>query len=86
MPETFAFRIQRALTLLAVAGLVVGVVLWALDQPAALALTAFVVLGIVIAVTAVEMVRDLMEGHWGLDILAMIAMGATLAVGSTSPG
>src|SRR5699024_2048303 len=45
-----------------------------------LAVTAYLVLGIVIVVTAIDMVRDLMRGHWGLDILAVIAMIATLAV------
>ncbi len=36
---------------------------------------------IVIAWTAIDMVRDIMRGHWGLDILAVVAMAATLATG-----
>ncbi|MBE7325195.1 heavy metal translocating P-type ATPase [Nocardioides sp. Y6] len=81
MPEvSAAYRFQRALTILAVLGLVAGVALWALGQPTALAAVAVVVLGVVIVATAVDMVRDLMSGHWGLDILALVAMGATLAV------
>lgn len=36
---------------------------------------------VVIAVTAWGMVQDILRGHWGLDILAVIAMVATLAVG-----
>lgn len=71
---------QQSLTLLAVVGLVLGVALWALDLPTALAATAYTVIGVVIARTAVDMVRDLVAGHWGLDILAVVAMGATLAV------
>lgn len=61
-------------------GLAAGVAAWATGQSTALAITAYLVLGIVIVVTAVEMVRDLMRGHWGLDVLAVIAMIATLAV------
>lgn len=33
-----------------------------------------------IVITAIDMFKDLMRGHWGLDILAVIAMIATLAV------
>ena len=46
----------------------------------ALGVTAYLVLGIVIVITAIDMFKDLMRGHWGLDILAVIAMIATLAV------
>lgn len=63
-----------------IVGLALGVGMWATDRPTALAVTAFVVIGIVIVETATGMVRDLMAGHWGLDILAVIAMIATLAV------
>ena len=80
MADTPAYLHQRSLTTLALVGLALGVGFWAFDQPSALAVTAFVVLGVVIVATAVDMVRDLMAGHWGLDILAVIAMGATLAV------
>ncbi|WP_312178451.1 heavy metal translocating P-type ATPase [Arthrobacter sp.] len=38
------------------------------------------VLGVVV-LTGVGMVRDMMRGHWGLDILAVVAMLATIAVG-----
>jgi heavy metal translocating P-type ATPase len=78
--DTLAFLRRQYLTVFAVVGLIVGAVLWALDQPTGLMVTAYSVIGIVIAVTAVGMVRDLMSGHWGLDILAVIAMIATLAV------
>lgn len=57
-----------------------GVVFWASGASTPLAVTAFVVVGVVIVETAVGMVRDLMAGHWGLDILAVIAMVATLVV------
>ncbi|MDI3331304.1 MAG: heavy metal translocating P-type ATPase [Micrococcus sp.] len=35
----------------------------------------------VVLYTAVGMVRDLLRGHWGIDILAVTAIGATLLVG-----
>ncbi|MDO5738778.1 MAG: heavy metal translocating P-type ATPase [Ornithinimicrobium sp.] len=37
--------------------------------------------GAIIVMTAIDMARDILRGHWGLDILAVIAMVATLAVG-----
>src|SRR5699024_1769977 len=50
------------------------------------AVTAYLVLGVVILTTAVGMVRDLLAGRWGLDVLAVIAMIATLAVGEYIAG
>ena len=41
---------------------------------------AIVVVGAVIAITAWDMVRDILRAHFGLDILALIAMIATLLV------
>ncbi|HEY4615736.1 MAG TPA: heavy metal translocating P-type ATPase, partial [Citricoccus sp.] len=35
----------------------------------------------VVLKTGVGMVRDLLRGHWGVDVLAVTAIGATLAVG-----
>lgn len=68
------------LVLLVVAGLISGVIFWAIGMDTALAVTAYVVIGIVIIVTAIGMVKELLAGHWGLDILAVVAMIATLAV------
>lgn len=39
------------------------------------------VVGVFILVTCVGMVRDILRGHWGLDILAVVAMASTLLVG-----
>lgn len=61
-------------------GLTTGVMLWLTGAEMALGVTAYLVLGIVIVITAIDMYKDLMRGHWGLDILAVIAMIATLAV------
>ncbi|ASK67120.1 cadmium-translocating P-type ATPase [Brachybacterium avium] len=71
---------DRAMMLFVIAGLAAGVILWATGLTTALAVIAYLVLGIVIVVTAIEMAWDLLRGHWGLDILAVIAMIATLAV------
>lgn len=76
----------RPLMLFVIAGLTAGVVFWATGAAVALAVTAYAVLGVVIVFTAVDMVRDLMKGHWGLDVLAVIAMVATLAVGEFVAG
>ncbi len=61
-------------------GLLLGVLFFFMDQPLQLAITAYVVVGITIIVTAFDMFQALKAGHWGLDILAVVAMVATLAV------
>ncbi|HHU38716.1 MAG TPA: cadmium-translocating P-type ATPase [Propionibacterium sp.] len=47
--------------------------------PAHILATAWV--GFMVFLTSIDMVRDIMRGHWGLDILAVVAMVATLVVG-----
>src|SRR5690606_15160402 len=86
MRGSLSFLRQQLLTIVVLVGLALGVGFWAFGDTSRLATTAFVVIGIVIVVTAVDMVRDLMTGHWGLDILAVIAMVATLAVGEYLAG
>lgn len=86
MREVLQFLRSRPLMIFVVIGLATGVTLWALGQALPLAVVAYIVIGVVIFVTAVGMVRDLMSGHWGLDILAVIAMIATLAVGEYVAG
>ena len=64
--------------------LVVGAVviaLWGSGYHGAAQALATAYVSVVIVVTAVGMVRDILRGHWGLDILAVVAMVATLAVG-----
>lgn len=84
--ETASYLHQRALSAFALVGLALGVAFWALGASAALTVTSVVVIGVVIVATAVGMVRELASGHWGLDILAVVAMGATLAVGEYVAG
>lgn len=80
MRETVTFLRQQPWAVIAVTGLSLGVAFWVRSAATALAVTAFVVVGAVIVETAFGMVRDLLAGHWGLDILAVIAMVATLVV------
>jgi heavy metal translocating P-type ATPase len=80
MSSTVEFLRNRKLMMFVLVGLATGVMLWLTGPEMALGVTAYLVLGIVIVITAIDMFKDLMRGHWGLDILAVIAMIATLAV------
>ncbi|MGO1312299.1 MAG: heavy metal translocating P-type ATPase [Brevibacterium aurantiacum] len=80
MSSTGEFLRTRKLMMFVLVGLATGVMLWLTGAEMALGVTAYLVLGIVIVITAIDMFKDLMRGHWGLDILAVIAMIATLAV------
>lgn len=80
MSSTVEFLRNRKLMMFVLVGLATGVILWLTGAEMALGVTAYLVLGIVIVITAIDMFKDLMRGHWGLDILAVIAMIATLAV------
>ncbi|MFC5432401.1 heavy metal translocating P-type ATPase [Microbacterium suwonense] len=80
MSSAGEFLRTRKLMMFVLVGLATGVMLWLTGAEMALGVTAYLVLGIVIVITAIDMFKDLMRGHWGLDILAVIAMIATLAV------
>ena len=80
MSSTVEFLRNRKLMMFVLVGLATGVMLWLTGAEMALGVTAYLVLGIVIVISAIDMFKDLMRGHWGLDILAVIAMIATLAV------
>lgn len=62
------------------AGLGLGVVFYFTNLDLQLAITAYLVVGITLLITLVDMFKTLKAGHWGLDILAVVAMIATLAV------
>jgi len=68
------------IVLLVVTGLIAGVIFFFAEMEAQLAFVAYLVIGLTIIVTAVDMFKALKAGHWGLDILAVVAMIATLAV------
>lgn len=70
----------RPLLLVVVAGLMLGVSFFFAGMGTQLAIISYVVIGITIVATAVDMMQMLKAGHWGLDVLAVVAMVATLAV------
>ncbi len=61
--------------------LVAVLILHAVDEDAAGRWVATAYVGVFVAWTLFGMVRDVLHGHVGLDILAVVAMIATLAVG-----
>lgn len=57
------------------------VLLWLFQQGDIAKWLSIVAVLIVIVITTVQMIKDMMHGNFGLDILALIAMIATLSVG-----
>src|SRR5690625_7926036 len=80
------FLRSQPLALLALAAIMAARICAAPGQTTAVIVVAVAVIGVVIVVTARDMIRDLMAGHWGLDILAVVAMIATLLVGEYVAG
>ena len=62
------------------AGLLLGIIFFFANLTTPLAIVAFIVIGVTVLLTAIDMFSQLKAGHWGLDILAVVAMIATLAV------
>src|SRR5690625_6537778 len=77
-------RYPLVLATIAVGLLVAGLYLANAATAARFAATIYV-LGIIVWVS-VGMVKDILRGHWGLDILAVVAMAATLATGEHAAG
>lgn len=71
-------RYPLAITTLLVLALTVA--LWWMDSPAA-RWVATVYVGFIIVLTIIDMVKQVLRGSFGLDILAVVAMIAALAVG-----
>lgn len=69
---------------LALLTLVVVLVLDTTGQHLAARWLATVVVGAFVVWTLVQMIREMLHGRFGLDVLAIVAMVATLVVGSTS--
>lgn len=76
-------RLVRAypIVIAALAVLAAALILAAAGQGEAAQIAASVFAGAVAAWTFVGMVREILRGHWGLDILAVTAIVATLLVG-----
>lgn len=75
----FAKRYPFVFTTLVVGAIVLGLWLAPLPEVARIVGTTYVV--VFVAWTAWGMLKDILAGHFGLDILAVVAMVATLAVG-----
>lgn len=74
------YPLRNPTLLLVFSGLLLGVFFFFTDMGAQLTVVSYVVIGITIVITAIDMFQALKAGHWGLDILAVVAMVATLAV------
>ena len=75
----FAARYPWVLATLVVVALTLGLHLAGAEDPARWIASAYAL--VVAAWTSVGMVRDLMRGHWGVDVLAVTAIVATVLVG-----
>ena len=74
------FAKKYFLAIATLVALAVVVTLWALGSPAARwVATGYV--SVIILITAVDMVKSVLRGNFGLDILAVVAMVASLLVG-----
>lgn len=74
------------LVALALAALVLTLGLLGLGAPGAAQILATAVIALVVVLTAIDMVRDLLAGSWGLDVLAVVAMVSTVLVGEYVAG
>ncbi|GAA4395230.1 heavy metal translocating P-type ATPase [Brevibacterium pityocampae] len=91
MADTGGMRIvgffrSYPLVALALAALVLTLVLLGLGAPGAAQILATAVIALVVVLTAIDMVRDLLAGTWGLDVLAVVAMVSTVLVGEYVAG
>ena len=63
-----------------IAGIVTGILVLAGLEPAGRWVATIAAAGIAL-VEAIQMLRDLRSGRWGLDILAILAIGSTAVLG-----
>ena len=86
LPSVLEHRRAPAVLALALAGLAVGGVLWLLGLrwPASLAWGAVTALGLL--PLAYDVLRDLLRGRMGVDVIALLAMAGSLALGEYLAG
>nr|WP_245610567.1 heavy metal translocating P-type ATPase [Gulosibacter bifidus] len=77
--STFARRYPIVLCTLILLPIVIALALGGLGNVAQPVATGYV--AIIIVITVIDMVRDILRGNFGLDILAVVAMSAAIAVG-----
>ncbi|QOL80512.1 heavy metal translocating P-type ATPase [Pseudooceanicola spongiae] len=73
--------LARALTAVAALGLVTGIALWLFGRPDVAAIAWAVGVGPVLLALLVEILRSLLKGEVGLDIVAALSMSAALLFG-----
>lgn len=83
MKGTRTDQFGKALLLLALAGLLTGLALYAAGRTEAADIVWFVGVVPVLAALVIEIVRSLLRGEVGLDIVAALSMTAALAFGET---
>ena len=83
MPQTNAQRLRIALLSISLAGLLSGLALYASGQTDLAHNVWFAGVTPVLAALIIEILRSLWQGEIGLDIVAVLAMGAALAFGET---
>jgi len=80
-------RVQRwALVSIAVAGLAGGILAYVAGRPDLAALCWTLATAPVVAGLAVSIVRDLLAGRFGVDLIALVSMSAALALGQPLAG
>lgn len=84
--KALGFFRSYPLVALALAALTTVLVLLGLAHPGPARFIATGVIGLVVVLTARDMVRDILRGSWGLDILAVVAMVSTVLVGEYVAG
>ena len=83
MDRTEADHLKTAILLLAVAGLVTGIALYAAGNRSLADIVWFAGVVPVLAALVIEILRSLWRGEVGLDIVAALSMSAALAFGET---
>src|SRR6266852_522377 len=80
-------RVHRwALVVIAIAGLSAGIVAFAAGRPDLADLCWMLATGPVVAGLAVSIVRDLLAGRFGVDLIALVSMSAALVLGQPLAG
>src|SRR6266478_5729875 len=80
-------RVLRwALVVIAIAGLSAGIVAFAAGRPDLADLCWMLATGPVVAGLAVSIIRDVLNGRFGVDAIALVSMSAALALGQPLAG
>ncbi|GAA4285153.1 heavy metal translocating P-type ATPase [Brevibacterium daeguense] len=84
--KVLRFFRRYPLVALALLALAAALILLAVGQPTAAQILATAVIAFVVLHTGWGMIKDILASHWGLDILAVVAMVSTMLVGEYIAG